>query len=383
MILTNGKKNILFILFFVVTNVVYSQTDNIKYKSLYRDSDYTSALKIATSGNSYDFMSLRKYIGALNVMIKETNDEELIHKQKTLVDNLIKSSDVSLSIVNSTYEYKDKFKGWIVHKADNGNKATINNEVPLFEGYTFFYVTEFLYLLKENGWIEKSVDNKKWWNETVQFVDQNIWTKWRSRSYKIFNKKDNHYFLRNRTHMGSHWAGVAMYLSEITKEEEIKKQANDVQRQYDMLLKRNLKLKNGAYIWHSTYDDVSGTDAGKGKSNIIQDGSHGNHVVAYVVAAYELGNKNWTKKDLSRFSKTITKIMYDKKTNTFADKVDGTVDKSRPGWGNFVGDGWIKLAKHDNEAAKIFKQFSTNDKLLKKYNQELQFKAFILRYSGR
>src|SRR5690554_800070 len=119
MILTNGKKNILFILFFIVTNVAYSQTDNIKYKSLYRDEDYTSALKIATSGNSYDFMSLRKYIGALNVMIKETNDEELIHKQKTLVDNLIKSSDVSFSIVNSTYEYKDKFKGWIVHKADN------------------------------------------------------------------------------------------------------------------------------------------------------------------------------------------------------------------------------------------------------------------------
>lgn len=378
----NNKKKILFILFFVV-NVGYSQTDDINYKSLYKDTDYSTALKIATSGNSYDFMGLRKYIGALNVMIKGTNDEELIQKQIKLVDNLINSSQISQSILNSTYEYKDKFKSWIVHKADNGNKATINKEVSLFESYTFFYVAEFLYILKENGWIEKSVDNKKWWNETVQFVEQNVWTKWRSRSYKIFNKKYNHYFLRNRTHMGSHWAGIAMYLGEITNNEQIVKQTNEVQRQYDMLLKRNLQLKKGAYVWNSTYDDVRGTDAGKGKANVIQDGSHGNHVVAYVVAAYELGNKNWTKKDLKRLSKTVTRIMYNKKTNSFADKVDGTVHESRPGWGNFVGDGWVKLAKYDKEAAKIFKQFSTNDKLLKKYKQELQYNTTILKYCNQ
>src|SRR5690606_27986256 len=132
----------------------------------------------------------------------------------------------------------------------------------------------------------------------------------------------NHYFLRNRTHMGSHWAGIAMYLGEITNNEQIVKQTNEVQRQYDMLLKRNLQLKKGAYVWNSTYDDVRGTDAGKGKAIVIQDGSHGNHVVAYVVAAYELGNKNWTKKDLKRLSKTVPRIMYNKKTNSFADKVD-------------------------------------------------------------
>ena len=379
--LGNNRRNILFVCFFI-GGVIYSQIDNIKYKNLFSDEDYSSALKIATSGNSYDFMRLRKYIGALNVMIKETNDQELIQKQIKLVDDLINSSHFSLSIANSTYGYKDEFKGWIVHQADNGNKETINKEVPLFESYTFFYVAEFLYILKKNGWKEKSLANKKWWDGAVQFLEQNVWTKWRSRSYKIY-KKYNSSFLRNRTHMGSHWAGIAMYLGEITEYKEIKKQSNDVQQQYDMLLKRNLRLKNEAYIWHSTYDDVRGTEAGKGKLNIIQDGSHGNHVIAYVIAAHELGNKNWTKKDLSHFSNTITKIMYNKNTNTFSDKVDGTVEKTRPGRGNFVGDGWVKLAKYDKEAAKVFEQFSTNNKFLKKYNQELQFKTIILRYSNQ
>jgi len=369
---------ILFVLLFAVANVAYSQTHDIRYKRLYSDGDYSSALKIATSGNSYDFMRLRRYVGALNVMIKETNDEELIHKQMTLIDNLINSSRISRAIVNSTYDNKDEFRGWVVSKADRGNKETINREIPLFESYTFFYIAEFLYLLKENRWIEKSIYNKQWWDKTVQFVERDVWTKWRSRSYRIYNRY-NSTFLRNRTHMGSHWAGIAMYLGQITNDEEIVKQTDNLQRQYDLLLKRNLKLRNGAYIWNSTYDDVRGTDAGKGKGNIVQDCSHGNHVVAYVVAAYELGNKNWTKEDLSRFSKTVTRIMYNKNTNSFADNVDGTTHKSRPGWGNFVGDGWVKLAKHDKEAAKIFRQFSGNDKLLKRYNQELQFKAAVFK----
>lgn len=70
----DNKKNILFVLLLLVTSMTYSQK-GISYKSLFKNDDYSSAVKMATSGNSYDFMSLRKYIGALNVMIKETNDE--------------------------------------------------------------------------------------------------------------------------------------------------------------------------------------------------------------------------------------------------------------------------------------------------------------------
>ena len=74
--------------------------------------------------------------------------------------------------------------------------------------------------------------------------------------------------------------------------------------------------------------------------------------------------------------------MYDRMTNTFSDNVDGTVDKSRPGLGNNVGDGWVKLGKYDRNVKRIFEAFLGNEKHVKSYNQELQFKAVVLSYSS-
>lgn len=371
-----SNKRVIFFLFFILTNAVYSQHSGRDYKDTYVD--HSVAVNISLSGNSYEFMALRQYLGALNVMIKVTKDEELIQKQITLINNVMNTSQVSNSIVSSIYPQKDEFRGWIVHRANDRNIGAVNVEVPLFESYSFFYIAEFLHLLKENGWVNQSLDNKKWWENTVGFVEQHIWTKWRTRSHKI-NGGYNAIFLRGRTHMGSHWAGIASYLHEVTTDMDIKQQTSELVQQYDRLLKRNLRLKKGAYVWNATYDDVMDTDASYVKENIIQDGSHGNHVISYVVAAYELGNKNWTKKDLQRFSNTITKVMYDKKTNTFADNVDGSRDRTFTGRGNFVGDGWVKLGYYDKTAAKVFKRFSNNESLLRRYNQNLQFKATFLK----
>lgn len=379
LVFRNSKIVVLFFLLFTLTNVVHSQSDSRSYRTFYSNDFYSTAERITKARNSFSFMPLRQYLGALNVMIKATKESELIDQQITLVNNLINSSQVSNTIGKNTYKFKDEFRGWVVLKADEGNKGTINKEVPLFESYSFFYVSEFLYILKEMGWVDQSIENRKWWEDTVQFVEQNIWTKWRTRSYKE-SKMYDRTFLRNRTHMGSHWAGVASYLNKITYDDKIKEQTIRVVQQYDRLLRRNLKIRRGAYVWNSTYDNVSGTEALGSSSSIIQDVSHGNHVISYVVAAYELGNTNWTKRDLRYFSKTVTKIMYDARTNTFSDNVDGTVDKSRPGLGNNVGDGWVKLGNYDKQVKKTFRVFSENEKSVKKYNQELQFKAVVLAY---
>lgn len=67
--------------------------------------------------------------------------------------------------------------------------------------------------------------------------------------------------------------------------------------------------------------------------------------------------------------------MYNKKENNFFDKVDGTIDASRPGWGNNIGDGWAKLARHNRKTKKVLNKFSKNNLEVKKYDQELQFKT--------
>jgi hypothetical protein len=102
---------------------------------------------------------------------------------------------------------------------------------------------------------------------------------------------------------------------------------------------------------------MEGTFAVSSPKNIIQDVSHGNHVVSYIIAAYEFGNKNWTLADIHKLSYTLKKFMYDRQNNMFHDNVDVSSDENRPGWGNFVADGWVKLAAYDEAVKDIFQMF--------------------------
>lgn len=325
----------------------------------------------SASGDSYQFMALRRDFGFINEMLY-AGERSVIEQGITLIDSVIKSSKQSSHIRNNK-TFRDQYKGWITLF----NNSEKNKEVPLYESYSFFYITQFLYILQDIGWVSESQKNKIWWDQTLNFVEENIWHKWLERSMSTKRKK-YWYFLRQRTHMGSHWAGIAMYLGALTKNQEIKNQTKEVQRQYDLLLKRNLRTVNNAYIWHSTYDNVLGTDASTQRKSIIQDVSHGNHVVAYIVAAYEFGNKNWTKTDIDKLCNTLIHYMYNNKTNRFSDNVDGTSDGRRPGWGNFVADGWVKLLVYDDRVRKIFDTFETPG-ILNKYSQEMQFKSVRLK----
>src|SRR5690606_16883572 len=113
---------------------------------------------------------------------------------------------------------------------------------------------------QKSRWINLSPENTDWWQKTLSFLEQNIWTKWLKRSY-IINKKNYRYFLRSRTDMGSYWGGIAMYLKRMTSNLLIKEQCEKLQQDYDLLLKRNLKPNPSypaAYCWNSTYDNTNG-----------------------------------------------------------------------------------------------------------------------------
>jgi hypothetical protein len=375
----NLKMSLITGLFFFMTISCMAQNESStgKCKTIY--SIYTQPNKKGTSeeerawdkskgSDAYQFMSLRKTIGALNTMISATGEEYWINQQVKIIDNLIQTAKTSSGIPDNR-KFRDDFKGWI----SLTKNRLYHNEVPLYESYSFFYIMQFLFLVKNTDWIEKKDSNKLWWNNTLAFVEKNIWTKWYERSYLAF--KDHYrYFLRSRIHMGSHWAGLAMYLSALTSDKQIQSQTALLVQQYDTLLKRNLKISRDGYIWNSTYDNMEGTFAVSSPKNIIQDVSHGNHVVSYIIAAYEFGNKNWTLADIHKLSYTLKKFMYDRQNNMFHDNVDGSSDENRPGWGNFVADGWVKLAAYDEAVKAIFQRFEKS-KMLKKYNQEFQFKA--------
>lgn len=338
-----------------------------------KNSFKTTAEEASRSSNSYKLMNLRKTLASLNAILSIEEDERVIQEEIEIIDNLLHTAQISKNIKGNKSSYKDEFKGWVSLK----NNGTLNQEVPLYESYSFFYITQFLYYLKMYKWPDRAVQNKIWFDETISFIEKNIWDKWYVRSLK---PKGNHYwyFLRGRTHMGAHWAGVAMYLGNLTTNQEVQRQTNELQRQYDLLLKRNLRLVNNKYVWNSTYDDVQGTYATAVKPAIIQDVSHGNHVVSYIVAAYEFGSKTWTKKDIGYLANTLKYNMYNKEHNYFKDNVDGSEDANRPGWGNFIADGWAKLGYYDKGVYEILQHFEESNRLVK-YGQELLFKAQMVR----
>lgn len=376
----NQHKLIVF-LFFISISIPNSSAQKIEittpeeFLTMYSSSNYKRvALNKSKSSDAYMFMSLRNTVAAFNIILDKEYNRDVIEEYKLIVDNIINTAQVSKEIQNNRYRFKDTYMGWITLKENSSSHI----EVPLYESYIFLRITHFLYQLKNMGWVEESKENQAWWNKTLSFVEENVWNKWVSRSFKKYNSY--RYLLRSRTHMGSHWAGIAMYLNNITSNLKIKEETKKIVEQYDLLLKRNLKISGETYIWNSTYDDVEGTDAYKDTTKRMQDVSHANHVVLYIISAYEFGNPNWSLLDVQRLGNTFKYIIYNEKEDAFADNVNGTSSKSRPGWGNFIADGWVKLASYDKDIYTILTRFKNND-ILKKYDQELMYRANLLKSS--
>jgi hypothetical protein len=283
-------------------------------------------IKTAGEYNSYRLQNLRAVLGGLNSLIRTTQDEFFVQQQISIIEDIINSARVSSEIPENTSPFNDAFKGWI----SLDRSRLYGEEIVLNEGYAFFYIAEFLYYQKESGWISQSRRNRSWWEKKVEFVEEHIWTKWYTRSIS-YHGNPHRYFLRGRTHMGSHWAGVAMYLEKLTSNSEIQEQCRILRESFDLLLRRNLRphpLDKTAFVWNSTYDDVTGTFAIKPDEWLVQDVSHGNHVVSYIVAAYKLDKTTWNRRDIQGLCNTL-KAIYKKDENRFADNVDGSEGESR------------------------------------------------------
>ena len=106
---------------------------------------YKKSIDYSSDGNAYSFMSLRAYLGANNALISTDVDLEIIDYQRMMIDNIINVAGVSKDIPNNLSPFKDKYKGWISHTKN----STYNEEVILYEGYSFFYIAQFLFRSEE------------------------------------------------------------------------------------------------------------------------------------------------------------------------------------------------------------------------------------------
>ncbi|HTN09003.1 hypothetical protein [Agriterribacter sp.] len=335
-------------------------------------------LNKSISGDSFDFMTISNILDALQCMYLSTGEDTYRNDLVKIINNILSTAKVSKNIPGNIYEYKDNFLSWTSKNTLN----SYNNEAPLYEGYIFRFITQFIYNLHQSGWTSLSAENQSWYNQTLQFIEKNIWGKWISRSNEI-NKKPYTIFLRTRTHTSSHWAFIGFFLKEITVDPLIRTQCIEMHNMYDLLLKRNLKSNPAvpqAYVWNCSWDDVSGTQANVVDEVVLQDVSHGNHVLSYLTVSKKMGNPNWSDSEIDSLCNTLKLVVYNKKEISFADMVDGSPSLSRPGWGNNQAEGWIKLSWFDKEVWNIYVDFAFRQEygIMRQQNMELQYYANLL-----
>ncbi|WP_241759216.1 hypothetical protein [Pyxidicoccus parkwayensis] len=287
-------------------------------------SDY---LPRSNSLDSWQFYNLGYAIDGDTAMYRATGKTQYLDRALLYVNNMVNHAKVSSSLPKS--QFKDAYLGWASARSD-----TLGQEVPLFESYCWRYVTRMLRVIRETPALYGNATYRAQYDKLLAFTEKNIFDKW-------YKRGANAYVYRNRTHMASHWAFIAMDLSRMTTDAARKATYltvfNNINRDLPnstSSLRQQLRagfVATPAYFWSAEW----GATARPG-----QDVAHGNNVIAFVVEAHDAGME-WTDDDMRKFIGTFNSAIWPSATK-FANYVDGS--GAGNGWFN---DGLMKLGRYD------------------------------------
>lgn len=351
-------------LFVVYTITAYAQS---KYKIAFDKQLASNTMyskgnigKFASSKNAYNFMAMGYYLDANNIMYTKTGDIEYLNNNLKIVEAVL--------LNNSAYSQNK----WLVSVNKNNQNVNSNGQQSLvFEGYFFRYLGDFLFVIKGKNLFKEK-------HSRIQTALRSAFDKWNTRSLNGYN--DQSRLFHERLHIGANWAVVAMYLNIFNPNSSYKKFQDD----FDFQLRKALKIvnKNGrdCYVWNSTYSDrFTGSLKKIAKYTAeVQDVTHGNHIVNYVLTANRLKKGGWGEDDLRKFSNTLGILIWNASTQTFSDNVDGSKSSARElrGTGWKQSDGWMKLMDFDTDLRKYYESFySKNKNTIDKSSLGLQFIA--------
>ncbi|NIM17753.1 MAG: hypothetical protein GTO45_08200 [Candidatus Aminicenantes bacterium] len=326
--------------------------------------------KLSTSKFSKSHYHLGYELDALMAAFEVTGRKDYLDEARTYVNNVKKAADKPAPQLNDDYE------GWLWEKD--------GKERPLGECCFWRYVTKLLRIIKETPGLYEDTIYKQFFDETLAFTEKNIWRKWFERATKDSpdHKKNPRYIYPLRTHMASHWAFIALNLSKLTADEAIKSQCGDVSSVINNGLRKNLHPPENnpdAYFWNATWNPDNEGDPNLPSDNKVevQDVSHANHVISYIVESFEQGIF-WTLEDIKKFANTLKHIVWKPANFDFFDLVNGTHEKvdnvERPG--RRQSDGWVKLGRVDGAFRGIYDTcLKENDKFAKHGKQAAQLYA--------
>jgi hypothetical protein len=212
--------------------------------------------------------------------------------------------------------------------------------------------------IKTNKSLRRQQPYKKFSRQTFNFIETNIWDKWISRGLR-YKKNPYHFLMLVRTHMASHWAYIAAELYFLTRDSKRKIAYLNFVNFYNNQLEKNFHKYENYISWNQTWDDSP-------SDRIIQDVSHANLVVSYLVEAYDLGL--WTDFDaIQRIIITLKDKLWDSNDCIFKDNIDGTMipaSQVHRSIGSFQTDGFVKLTRYDGSLFPIYEKFMECSKYL-------------------
>ena len=372
-------RKVLLVVFFLFEIVSVKADDSARWLKLFDSCYYGNYSNIkplqkvwmdySKNAGAEGFNFCAEGIDALLAAYKASGNQKYFDDALTMCKNIAGSATSTNTISKSIYRSNSNgnFKGWVSKSRSAANKTLYNQEVPLYESYIFRYFAKLLYVIKTTPSLNAKYKND--YNTLLDFVETSGWRKWYSRGGN--SSLTNAYLMRPRTHMSANWGLAALYLSETTNDNTIRQQCLSFLNVLNNRLKKNFRvnpLDGNSYIWNATWDDA------RGNASIVQDVSHGNHVVSYIVESYSLG-KYWKREDIDKLCNLVKNVLYNATNNSFYDNLDRSALKGSTTKGYYQSDGWVKLAKYDLSVYNLYTKFAGNIKEITSYDQDGQFFA--------
>jgi hypothetical protein len=306
-------------------------------------------MTLSVSKDVTDLEALSKGLDAVLAMFEATDSVAYLNDAIVLTNNVVNRAQVTKNIHGNLSTFKDNYKGWTVD-VSGSDTMLFNHETVLSEVYFFQNVCRLLKDIHNNDDFYTIKKYKNFYITTLNFIEINIWNKWENRGVRM--QKDKYFYLfLSRTHMACHWAYIAADLSFLTDSKARRNSYITFVNLYNSKLENNFYRYDKYISWNQTWDNQNIT-------KIIQDVSHANLVVAYIIEASDLGL--WKDSDaIVRIINTVKDKLWDPKDCLFRDNIDGSMFEAgnKGSIGSFQADGFVKLTRYDKGLFDIYDKF--------------------------